>query len=436
MRSQRFALVIPPSHDRGRSCAADLTVDGSGGHWAYVSLSNHSLGKSDAACPLSPLPEHASDGTCAGDAIPHGSNCAPHCDYMWAVRGSAMATCKTSGLVSLGLWKGMCGALIDSNNLTWLWDIICGTVTGVTVLCVPCIVRNFKRDLQKELTAETSLVLPAGEDALGWVGVTMFVVGFGDLVLDISLCLALYSCEKEYLLLACVTTLVVTMTVTIYLGFHTLNAIREGNDRAGDWWIKNGTAASLIIIASSSRVESLAILRLRLCGRMISDFPMAHEVFHFLRYEGSYHYFLEDGPHLLIAVALLVTSDPNSDICGEEHKWLPASLRPSHDTARLFAVLNIAHTCWSIFYGCVSKTGQRVARNRPRQGPLERVRSSIVEAVESLRMGSNTLGSADRRAEPQPELEAPLLDAAGGDGMKQREPEPGPEPEAELSGAE
>ena len=84
-----------------------------------------------------------------------------------------------------------------------------------------------------------------------------------------------------------------------------------------------------------------------------------------------YHYFLEDGPHLLIAVALLVTSDPNSDICGEEHKWLPASLRPSHDTARLFAVLNIAHTCWSIFYGCVSKTGQRVARNRPRQGPLE-----------------------------------------------------------------
>jgi hypothetical protein len=35
--------------------------------------------------------------------------------------------------------------------------------------------------------------------------------------------------------------------------------------------------------------------------------PMEDTIFHFLRYEGSYHYFLEDGPHLLVAIALLVT---------------------------------------------------------------------------------------------------------------------------------
>ena len=102
------------AHGRGCSCAANLKINGGWNHhWAYVSLSK----PSDAACPLLPLPEHASDGTCTGGAIPHGGGCAPHCGY--AVRGDATATCRTSisggGYdVSLGLWKGMCGASIDS----------------------------------------------------------------------------------------------------------------------------------------------------------------------------------------------------------------------------------------------------------------------------------------------------------------------------------
>ena len=88
---------------------SDLAIDGSGGHWAYLSLTK----PSDGDCPLSPLPEHASDGTCTGGAIPHGGSCAPHCGY--AVRGDATASCRTSISggdydVSLGLWKGMCGA--------------------------------------------------------------------------------------------------------------------------------------------------------------------------------------------------------------------------------------------------------------------------------------------------------------------------------------
>ena len=36
--------------------------------------------------------------------------------------------------------------------------------------------------------------------------------------------------------------------------------------------------------------------------------PMDDAIFHFLRYEGSYHYFIEDGPHLLVAIALLTTT--------------------------------------------------------------------------------------------------------------------------------
>jgi hypothetical protein len=145
-----------------------------------------------------------------------------------------------------------------------LWDWICGVTTIITVLCVPFIICKFKKDLKAEITGPP-LTLPRGEDALGWVGVAMFATGILDLGLDISLCLALSSCNQPYLLASCLTTLVVTMGVTIHLGFSTLDQIREGNGNAGEWWIKNGSLASLTVIASSSRIESLAILKLRLC---------------------------------------------------------------------------------------------------------------------------------------------------------------------------
>ena len=145
-----------------------------------------------------------------------------------------------------------------------LWDWICGVTTIITVLCVPFIICKFKKDLKAEITGPP-LTLPRGEDALGWVGVAMFATGILDLGLDISLCLALSSCNQPYLLASCLTTLLVTMGVTIHLGFSTLDQIREGNGNAGEWWIKNGSLASLTVIASSSRIESLAILKLRLC---------------------------------------------------------------------------------------------------------------------------------------------------------------------------
>ena len=107
----------------------DLAIDGSGGHWAYLSLTK----PSDGDCPLLPLPEHASDGTCAGGAIPHGGSCDPQCGY--AVRGDTAATCETSvapvshsQTVSLGLWKGMCGASIalrlSSPSPCWLTSTV------------------------------------------------------------------------------------------------------------------------------------------------------------------------------------------------------------------------------------------------------------------------------------------------------------------------
>ena len=61
------------AHGRGCSCAADLAIDGSGGHWAYVTLED----QLNAACTLSPLPEHAGDGTCTSGDIPRDGRCDP-----------------------------------------------------------------------------------------------------------------------------------------------------------------------------------------------------------------------------------------------------------------------------------------------------------------------------------------------------------------------
>ena len=90
--------------------AANLTVDGAGGHWGYLSLSKPST----SPCPLSPLPDHSTDGSCTDGKIPLGGrDCAPQCATRVVTGSVAAASCvKTStgsDETALGIWKGMCG---------------------------------------------------------------------------------------------------------------------------------------------------------------------------------------------------------------------------------------------------------------------------------------------------------------------------------------
>ena len=68
-----FASRPRDPYDRVCPCTADLTIDGTGGHWAYVTLED----QLSAACTLSPLPEHAGDGTCTSGDIPRDGRCDP-----------------------------------------------------------------------------------------------------------------------------------------------------------------------------------------------------------------------------------------------------------------------------------------------------------------------------------------------------------------------
>lgn len=258
---------------------------------------------------------------------------------------------------------GYKGELCEEED-TWeeVLDIACLVISGLSTLTVPFIVVKFKRDLE----ALPPMNLPEGEDMHGWPGFLMFCIGVVDMTVDLALCLALLSCGRLKLLMSCLGTTVVTTCTTLFLGFSALRKIKLHNRAARDWYITNGTTATIIVFLSSSRVESISILRLRLrmyCYEWVVECPMSHEQFHFLRYEGIYHYWLEDIPHIVVAVALFATSSEDSAVCGQEYGWLGLSA----EHAKLLAFCSIISSMFSIVFGSISKNGQQQVREVARR---------------------------------------------------------------------
>ena len=140
-------------------------------------------------------------------------------------------------------------------------------------------------------------------DALGAFGLFMFFYGITDLVLDVSLCLTLSTCGQTILFVCCLTTLTVTTLMTCFLDYTTLRAIVTSDERpqnpARQWLMDNPVVGPTIVLLSSSRLNSMAILRLRICGITLLDFPDSdsHKFFHFMRNSGLYHFWVEDIPH-------------------------------------------------------------------------------------------------------------------------------------------
>jgi hypothetical protein len=138
----------------------------------------------------------------------------------------------------------------------------------------------------------------------------MFVFGLFDLVLNIGLCAALSNCGQTVLLWCAVVSLLNTTLLTWFLGYSALRAIlspRIEGEASRLWVNRHPTMGPLIVMASSSNLSSMAILRLRICGKMLVDFPNSadHRFWFFLRNAGLYHYVVEDIPHLVISIALL-----------------------------------------------------------------------------------------------------------------------------------
>jgi hypothetical protein len=222
------------------------------------------------------------------------------------------------------------------------------------------------------------VTLSDGQDALGLGGAVLFCWGLADLVFDIGLCLTLFSCQQWWLFGCCVTTLLVTGTTSCFLGFRVLRIVANSRPDARQWLLDHGKATTLVVLASSSRFESLATLRLRICGYDVCQLPMEHRHFHFIRQAGMFHYLIEDLPHALVGIAQLNMQDD----CGTDGKWLPESI-----SEKTVTQISVAFSLLSIIVGILYHSVQLLAINAI--GGQEQLRQSLLES-ETVAGGSTT----------------------------------------------
>ena len=85
-----------------------------------------------------------------------------------------------------------------------------------------------------------------------------------------------------------------------------------------EWMLRDKCKLPLVLLCSLTRLQSLAILRLELCGRRLLDYPMRDEHLHFLRNCGLYRILCADIPIALVAFVLVHASPTDSNaLCGD-----------------------------------------------------------------------------------------------------------------------
>lgn len=226
-----------------------------------------------------------------------------------------MCNCST-GYASSGEPGVNCDRLVFSTACgKTCWQIVCIISTILAVLPVPYMVRRFQRSFDQLREPQPDLQLPEERRQLGIVGLLLFILGIVDLLLDVSLCITLSDCDQTILLVCAIIILLVTTGMTWRLGYYALQEIvkkdRRHDTPARAWLLDNPIRGPLVVLASSSRLNSMAILRLNICGTMWIEFDDAedHRYFHFLRSAGMYHYWVEDIPHVLLSLAIIYSPD-------------------------------------------------------------------------------------------------------------------------------
>jgi hypothetical protein len=349
-RSSR-ALAPPPATDFSCNCSdgwvgLDCSVNGNG----LCDLSGCGNVDPHAKCQLSTT-----------NTLGYTCTCSPRYEALYEGKR-----------VSCVLADGNGGSLSN-------WHIAAACATVLSVLAVPLILKKFKKRLENVTAPMPTFRLGEGQDAMGIFGLMMFFFGLTDLMVDLGLCFALASCGQTLLLWCALVTLVNTTILTWWLGYSTLREIMLYSPDARQWTTQHPTMGPLIVLASSSNLSSMAILRLRLCGRMLVDFPDSddHRFFHFLRHAGLYHYVVEDIPHILISLALLrapklegfascVEGGGQSkviDLPGNRSFELPL-------TDNDIAWLSLVSSLLSISFGIVSKAMQQLSVTVARRSML------------------------------------------------------------------
>ena len=192
--------------------------------------------------------------------------------------------------------------------------------------------------------------LPENDREQSYTGLFLFLCGIADLVLSMKTCYSMFSCEELQgsivLALCFLTALVVNYSTTVLLAFHTLRHIRESRHantataplrpRASGSTASSTTQTALgfrrllplIVVGSIPRFQSLAMLRLRLCGVSVLNYPMEDCHMFFIRNSGLHHVFVVDIPIVVIGSALVhSTVDDGQSACeGGSLGWTLATL--------------------------------------------------------------------------------------------------------------
>jgi hypothetical protein len=253
----------------------------------------------------------------------------------------------------------------------------------------------------------------SADDALHWGGTILFLIGCFDFVADILLVLSLARCS-QWVLLACgITSIVLTTALTWYFAILWKQATTDygslNRGESAQWWAQNGRMLwPLLVILSSSRLDSLAIVRYRGCSgelnsRLNFEDSADRRYWHFIRNAGMYHYLVEDIPHVFISVALLLSGGERFTECHEDTFGLGNFAEP-------IAVANIGFSLFSMCFGGIQK--------------LSHLRNSWVER----RRANGSSGRLNNYSDDQlqRELEARQR-ARAQSGAVSNEPEPEPE---------
>ena len=159
----------------------------------------------------------------------------------------------------------------------------------------------------------------------------------------------------------------------------------------------------------------IAILRLKLGGKVRCGLPMEDKHFHFCRHAGMYHYLIEDMPHALIAFAKWrLGCDDGDDGSVSDGDGLDAKLSQfrerfiSNESLKWFALGSAGLSACSITFGLVNKAVQmRIARmsttpgvadsivTEPFAREIERLKQRIADQEQHI---ADLTSGADRTA--------------------------------------
>jgi hypothetical protein len=172
----------------------------------------------------------------------------------------------------------------------------------------------------------------------GLIGLVMFLVGVFNMFAQVLLMLKLRRGGDSQLFAVVLSSSISTVVTSLPLALCILHEIaRDSRQNFFKEVMERGIGLVLVVLLSTSRIESLSILRLRLGMCSPKPFPMKEKHFYFIQSIGAYHFFIKDVPHVLVSLALTQTDDfvprQSGSIAGEvaecvqsDLRWLPEGL--------------------------------------------------------------------------------------------------------------